>query len=69
MLACEPKGHGFDSQSRAHAWVAGQVPSSRCVRERQRELETDTETHRVRELLLMGGGVPLQRDRAAMPGR
>ena len=27
VLACEPKGHWFDSQSRAHAWVAGQVPS------------------------------------------
>ena len=25
--ACEPKGHQFDSQSRAHAWVVGQVPS------------------------------------------
>ena len=25
MLACEPKGCWFDSQSRAHAWVAGQV--------------------------------------------
>ena len=24
---CEPKGHQFDSQSTAHAWVAGQVPS------------------------------------------
>ena len=24
--ACEPKGHQFDSQSRAHAWVACQVP-------------------------------------------
>ena len=27
LKACNPKGHWFDSQSRAHAWVAGQVPS------------------------------------------
>ena len=25
--ACEPKGYQLDSQSRAHAWVAGRVPS------------------------------------------
>ena len=25
--ACEPKGCWFDAQSRAYAWVAGQVPS------------------------------------------
>ena len=27
VLACKSKGHWFNSQSRAHAWVAGQVPS------------------------------------------
>ena len=27
VLACEAKGHLFDSQSRARAWVVGQVPS------------------------------------------
>ena len=26
VLACKPKGSRFNSQSRAHAWVAGQVP-------------------------------------------
>ena len=25
--ACKPKGHRLDFQSRAHAWIAGQVPS------------------------------------------
>ena len=25
-LACEPKGHHFASQIRAHAWVTGQAP-------------------------------------------
>ena len=32
MLACKPKGCQFDSQSRAHAWVAGEVPSRVHVR-------------------------------------
>ena len=27
VLAWEPKGHWFNSQSRAHVWVAGRVPS------------------------------------------
>ena len=27
LPACEPKGHQFNSQSRAYAWVVGQVPS------------------------------------------
>ena len=30
--ACDPKGYWFDSQSRAQAWVAGQVPSRGCER-------------------------------------
>ena len=30
--ACEPKGRWFNSQSRAHAWVAGQVPSRGYMR-------------------------------------
>ena len=30
--ACKPKGCRFNSQSRAHAWVAGQVPSRGCAR-------------------------------------
>ena len=32
MPACESKGRRFDFQSRAHAWVAGQVPSEGCAR-------------------------------------
>ena len=31
-LAWEPEGHGFDPQSRAHAWVVGQVPSRGSAR-------------------------------------
>ena len=30
--ACEPKSHWFNSHSRAHAWVMGQVPSRGRVR-------------------------------------
>ena len=30
--ACKPKGWWFDSQSRAHAWVAGQAPSRGCMK-------------------------------------
>ena len=29
---CEPKGCWFNTQSRAHAWVVGQVPSRGCAR-------------------------------------
>ena len=32
VLACEPKGHQFNSQSRAHACVAGQVSRGGHVR-------------------------------------
>ena len=32
LLSCEPESCRFDSQSKAHAWVAGQVPSRGCVR-------------------------------------
>ena len=32
VLACESSGRYFDSQSRAHAWVAGQVPGGGNVR-------------------------------------
>ena len=31
VLTWESKGHWFDSQSRAHAWVEGQVPRRECV--------------------------------------
>ena len=32
VLACKSKGCQFDSQSRAHAWVVGLVPSRGCAR-------------------------------------
>ena len=38
VWACKPKGRQFNSQSRAHAWVAGQVPSKRAC---ERQPHTD----------------------------